>query len=34
MRDTDDNQVRLCLNTVPGDSAADGGTVQKSRLKR
>jgi hypothetical protein len=33
MRDTDDNQVRLCLNTVPGDSG-DKGTVQKSRLRR
>lgn len=34
MRDTDDNQVRLCLNTVPGDSESDGGTTQKSRLRR
>ena len=33
MRDTDDNQVRLCLNTVPGDSG-DSGSVQKSRLRR
>jgi hypothetical protein len=32
MRDTDDNQVRLCLNTVPGGS--EGGTVQKSRVRR
>jgi hypothetical protein len=31
MRDTGDNQVRLCLNTVPG---GDGGTTQKSRLRR
>ena len=34
MRDTGDNQVRLCLNTAPGDSGGDGGTVQKSRLRR
>ena len=34
MRDTDDNQVRLCLNTVPGDSGGKAGTVQKSRLRR
>ena len=34
MRDTDDNQVRLCLNTVPGEGGADGGTVLKSRLRR
>ena len=34
MRDADDNQVRLCLNTAPGDSGGDGGTVQKSRLRR
>ena len=30
MRDTDDNQIKLCLNTVPGDSG-DKGTVQKLR---
>lgn len=34
MRDTDDNQVRLCLNTVPGERGGDGGPVQKSRLRR
>jgi hypothetical protein len=34
MRDTDDNQVRLCLNTVPGDSGGDGGRAQKSLLGR
>jgi hypothetical protein len=34
MRDTEDNKVRLCLNTVPGESAGDAGTVQKSRLRR
>ena len=33
MRDADDNQVRLCLNTVAGDSG-DRGSVQKSRLRR
>jgi hypothetical protein len=32
MRDTGDNQVRLCLNTVPGGS--EGSTVQKSRVRR
>jgi hypothetical protein len=34
MRDTGDNQVKLCLNTVPGDGAGGGGTVRNSRLKR
>ena len=34
MRDNDDNQVKLCLNTVPGDSGGKAGTVQKSRLRR
>jgi hypothetical protein len=34
MRDMGDNQVRLCLNTAPGDSGGDGGTTQKSRLRR
>lgn len=34
MRDTEDNQVRLCLNTVPGDSGGDEGKVQKSRVRR
>ncbi|MEE1609808.1 hypothetical protein [Microvirga sp. CF3016] len=33
MRDNDDNQVRLCLNTAPGDSG-NPGSVQKSRLGR
>jgi hypothetical protein len=34
MRDNDDNQVKLCLNTVPGESGGDGGTAQKSRVRR
>jgi hypothetical protein len=34
MRDTDDNEVRLCLNTVPGDSGGNRGTVQNSRMRR
>lgn len=34
MRDSEDTQVRLCLNTVPGDSGGDGGAVRKSRLRR
>jgi hypothetical protein len=34
MRDNDDNQIRLCLNTVPGENAAEEGKVQKSRLRR
>jgi hypothetical protein len=33
MRDNDDNQVKLCLNTVPGESG-DPGLVQKSRVRR
>ena len=33
MRDNDNNQVRLCLNTAPGESG-DSGSVQKSRLRR
>lgn len=33
MRDDDDNQVKLCLNTIPGDSS-DQGSIQKSRLRR
>jgi hypothetical protein len=34
MRDTEDNTVRLCLNTTPGESEGDKGTVQKSRVRR
>jgi hypothetical protein len=34
MRDNDDNNVRLCLNTTPGDSEDDEAKMQKSRLKR
>ncbi|PVE21071.1 hypothetical protein DC522_28600 [Microvirga sp. KLBC 81] len=34
MRDFEDNRVRLCLNTVAGEGGGDGGTVQKSRLRR
>jgi hypothetical protein len=33
MRDNDDNQVRLCLNTAPGEGG-NPGSVQKSRLKQ
>jgi hypothetical protein len=34
MRDTEDNTVRLCLNTTPGENEGDKGTVQKSRVRR
>jgi hypothetical protein len=34
MRDTGDNQIRFCLNTVPGEDATDEGKVQRSRLRR
>ena len=34
MRDTEDNTVRLCLNTTPGESEGDKGMVQKSRVRR
>jgi hypothetical protein len=34
MRDGDDNQVRLCLNTVPGGSSGEEGKMQKTRLRR
>jgi hypothetical protein len=34
MRDTEDNTVRLCLNSTPGESEGDRGTVQKSRVRR
>lgn len=34
MRDNEDNQVKLCLNTIPGDSEGGEGTVQKSRVRR
>jgi hypothetical protein len=34
MRDTGDNQIRLCLNTVPGEGARDEGKMQRSRLRR
>jgi hypothetical protein len=34
MRDSEDNQVRLCLNTVPGEAGDDEGKAQKSRLRR
>ncbi|WP_243369248.1 hypothetical protein [Microvirga solisilvae] len=33
MHDTEENQVRLCLNTIPADSDKSG-SAQKSRLKR
>src|SRR4051812_34419939 len=34
MRDTQDNQIRLCLNTVPDERGSDRGGIQKSRVKR
>jgi hypothetical protein len=34
MRDSEDNQVRLCLNTVPGEGGGHGGKVQRSRFRR
>ncbi|MGF9761275.1 hypothetical protein AAII07_39400 [Microvirga sp. 0TCS3.31] len=34
MRDTEDNTVRLCLNTTPGESEGEKGTAQKSRVRR
>jgi len=34
MRDNDDNQVKLCLNTVPGESKDGDGRVQRSRVRR
>lgn len=33
MRDVEDNQVRLCLNTVSGEDGGDRGAVQKSRSR-
>jgi hypothetical protein len=33
MRDSDDNQVKLCLNTVPAKSDDVGGRTQKSRVR-
>jgi hypothetical protein len=34
MRDTADNQVKLCLNTVPAGSAGDDVKVHRSRARR
>jgi hypothetical protein len=34
MRDTADNQVRLCLNTVPAGSGGDDVKVHRSRARR
>ena len=34
MRDTDDNQVKLCLNTLPKEGGGEESSVQKSRLRR
>ncbi|MBB3018755.1 hypothetical protein FHR70_001809 [Microvirga lupini] len=34
MRDNDDNQIRLCLNTVSGGSEGDRGPMQQSKLRR
>jgi hypothetical protein len=34
MRDTEDNRVRLCLTTIPGERASDVGKVHSSRVRR
>ena len=34
MRDNDDNQVKLCLNTVPGESKDGEDKMQRSRMRR
>jgi hypothetical protein len=34
MRDPDDNQIKLCLNTIPGESGNEDGKALKSRLRR
>jgi hypothetical protein len=34
MRDTADNQVRLCLNTVPAGSGGDDVKMHRSRARR
>lgn len=34
MRDPDDNQIKLCLNTIPGDNDGEGGRPLRSRLRR
>jgi hypothetical protein len=31
MRDNGDNRIKLCLNTVPGESKGNESSVQKSR---
>ncbi|WP_239349058.1 hypothetical protein [Microvirga sp. ACRRW] len=33
MRDDEDNQVKMCLNTIPGESSGQG-PMQRSRLRR
>jgi hypothetical protein len=34
MRDTEDNLVRLCLNSTPGESERNGDAAQRTRLRR
>jgi hypothetical protein len=34
MRDTGDNQIRLCLNTVPEEGRGTESLAQKSRVRR
>jgi hypothetical protein len=34
MRDTEDNRVKLCHNSGPGESGCDAGKVRKSRVRQ